>query len=116
MIGSASIDVALDVVAGDTEMDLLNVLRPHGRYATADAIAGRQPTIHWPTLYPKRLDILGCLLTSHDEFMDLSRMIFSGNLALCVAAVFPLTELSEAQSLFKSKGFFGKIVIQVAYR
>jgi NADPH:quinone reductase-like Zn-dependent oxidoreductase len=53
--GGRPIDVVADVVGGDVFADLLNVLRPMGRYVTAGAIAGPVVRLDLRTLYLKQL-------------------------------------------------------------
>eukprot|EP00128_Syssomonas_multiformis_P011158 Colp12_sorted_trinity150504_noHs@5469 len=107
-------DVVLDVVAGPMLMDLLHMLRPRGRYASAGAIAGPNVQVHWPTVYLKHLDILGCMLASREEFGQLVSLIVRGELRPVVSNVFPLAGLSDAQREFKTKKGLGKIVIDCA--
>ena len=53
---AGDIDVVLDNVAGDALQHLLNSIAPGGRYASAGAIAGRNPTIFWPDFSTDDLD------------------------------------------------------------
>ncbi len=48
-----------DVVGGDVFADLLNVLRPMGRYVSAGAIAGPMVRLDLRTLYLKQLELIG---------------------------------------------------------
>ena len=51
--GSNSVDVVIDLVAGDKWPQYLEVLRPGGRYAVAGAIAGPLVELDVRTLYLK---------------------------------------------------------------
>ncbi len=104
-------DVALDNVAGPMLMNIINSLRPNGRYATAGSIAGQFPKLHWPTFYLKQLDLLGCVLATRGEFDEVRNMIFEGKIKPLVARVFPLRHLANAQAFFKKKKFVGNVVV-----
>ena len=52
------IDVVADVVAGPLFKDLINLLRPEGRYTTAGAFAGAVVELDLRTIYLKHLEIL----------------------------------------------------------
>ncbi len=59
-LGSDSVDVVIDLVAGPGWPQLLDVLRPGGRYATAGAIAGPLVELDVRSLYLKDLSFFGC--------------------------------------------------------
>jgi NADPH:quinone reductase-like Zn-dependent oxidoreductase len=60
--GRNSIDVVIDLVAGDRWPQYLEVLRPGGRYAVAGAIAGPIVELDVRTLYLKDLSLFGCTI------------------------------------------------------
>lgn len=55
-LGKNSIDVVIDLIAGQQWPELLEVLRPFGRYATAGAIARPFVELDVRTLYLGRVD------------------------------------------------------------
>ena len=85
--------------------------QPQPPDATAGAIAGTWCKVHWPTVYLKHLDILGCMVADAEDFEELVAMIADGGVKPVVAATFPLPDLRAAQARFKRKDFVGKIVI-----
>lgn len=112
-VESDSFDVVIDVVGGERWPQLLDVLRPGGRYATAGAIAGPEVALDLRTLYLKDLTLLGCTVLGDGVFAGLVRRIEAGEVRPLVAATFPLAEIVAAQELFVSKQHVGKIVLQV---
>lgn len=110
-IGGQSIDVVADVVGGSLFAIWLRLLRQQGRYVTAGAIAGPTVTLDLRTVYLKHLEIIGSTLGTHQEFADLVRYIESGKLKPLLAKTYPLAEIKQAQSDFKGKQFFGKLVL-----
>ncbi|WP_299820710.1 alcohol dehydrogenase family protein [uncultured Roseibium sp.] len=112
-LGSDSIDVVIDLVAGPGWPALLDVLRPGGRYAVAGAIAGPVVELDVRTLYLKDLSFFGCTVLEPEVFGNLIDRIERGDIAPLVAATFPLQEIAGAQEAFGEKSHIGKIVLQV---
>lgn len=110
-VGGSPIDVVADVVGGSLFADLLHLLRKQGRYVTAGAIAGPTVPLDLRTVYLKHLEIIGSTLGTHQEFSDLVSYIEAGKLKPLLARTYPLENIKQAQSDFKKKQFFGKLVI-----
>ncbi len=51
------------------------------------------------------------MLGTHQEFADLVSYIESGKLKPLLARTYPIEKIRQAQSNFKEKQFFGKLVI-----
>jgi NADPH:quinone reductase-like Zn-dependent oxidoreductase len=113
-VGRDSFDVVIDVVGGDAWPQLLDVLRPGGRYAVSGAIAGPTVALDLRTLYLKDLTLFGCTVLAPGVFAGLVRRIEAGEARPVVAATFPLERIAEAQATFLEKGHVGKIVLTVA--
>lgn len=109
--GGAPIDVVADLVAGPMFRDLLNILRPEGRYTTAGAIAGPVVELDLRTMYLKHLALHGSSQGTRGEFRDLVRYIESGRLKPLLAGTYPLSRFHDAQRAFMEKGFVGKLVV-----
>ena len=109
--GGRPIDVVADVVGGDLFADLLNVLRPTGRYVTAGAIAGPVVRLDLRTLYLKQLELIGSTMGTHEEFASLVEQLASGRIKPLLARTYPLSDLRQAQRDFITKNFFGKLVL-----
>jgi len=105
------VDVAADVVGGDTFSGLLTALRSFGRYVTAGAIAGPVVNLDLRTLYLKQLELIGSTTGTHEEFADLVGYVERGEIEPLLAGVYPLSRIREAQEYFEGKGFFGKLVL-----
>ena len=104
------VDVVADVVVG-RDFELLNVLRPFGRYVTAGGIAGPVVETDLRTVYLKQLTLVGSSFATHEEFAALVDLIRAGRLRPVVAGVYPLHELARAQADFVAKRFVGKLVV-----
>jgi NADPH:quinone reductase-like Zn-dependent oxidoreductase len=110
-LGRDSVDAVIDVAAGPGWPELLDVLRPGGRYAVAGAIAGPMVTLDVRTLYLKDLTLHGCTCLGAGVFANLVRLIEQGAIRPMVAATFPLRDIVAAQTLFLAKTHVGKIVL-----
>lgn len=109
--GGAAIDVVADLVAGSMFRDLLNILRPEGRYTTAGAIGGPVVELDLRTMYLKHLALHGSSQGTRGEFRDLVGYIESGRLKPLLAGTWPLSRFHDAQRAFMEKGFVGKLVV-----
>lgn len=110
-LGGKSIDVVIDLVAGDGWPALLDVLRLGGRYATAGAIAGPLVELDVRTLYLKDLSLIGCTFQEDVVFENLIGYIERDEIRPVVARTFPLSEIAAAQDMFLAKSFTGKLVL-----
>jgi len=112
-IGADAVDVVIDLVGGPEWPDLLEVLRPFGRYAVSGAIAGAIVDLDLRTLYLKDQRFFGCTVIDDGVFSRLVELIERHTIKPLVAGVFPLERLREAQEVFMSKQFTGKLVIDM---
>lgn len=106
-----SIDVVVDLVAGDGWPSLLDALKRGGRYVTAGAIAGPLVELDVRTLYLKDLTLIGCTFQEDVVFENLVGYIERGDIRPLVAKTYPLAEIGSAQEEFLAKKFTGKLVL-----
>lgn len=114
VLGADSVDVVIDLVAGDKWPSLLDVLRRKGRYAVAGAVGGPIVDLDVRTLYLKDLSFFGCTVLEPEVFSNLVKRIESGDIAPLVGAQFALKDIAAAQEAFAKKDYTGKIVLTVA--
>ncbi len=107
----ASFDVVADVVAGPLFKDLINLLRPEGRYTTAGAFAGAMVELDLRTVYLKHLEIHGSSQGTRKAFTRLLGYIEAGKVDANLFATYPLSEFHRAQTAFMSKNYVGKLVV-----
>jgi NADPH:quinone reductase-like Zn-dependent oxidoreductase len=111
ILGSNSIDVVIDLVAGERWPELLYVLRPSGRYAVSGAIGGPLVELDVRTLYLKDLSLFGCTVLEKEIFANLIKHIEQNDITPVVAKTFPLGQIADAQKYFVTKKHTGKIVL-----
>lgn len=109
--GKNSVDVVLDLVAGENWPNLLELLKPFGRYASSGAIAGPLVELDVRTLYLKDLSLFGCTVLGETVFSELIHLIESETIKPVVAGTFALSQIREAQEAFERKRHTGKLVI-----
>lgn len=111
MMQGEEIDVVADVVAGSLFKDLINLLRPEGRYTTAGAFAGPVVELDLRTVYLKHLEIHGSSQGTRQAFARLVRYIETGKVTPNLHATYRLSEFHQAQTEFMSKSYIGKLVV-----
>ncbi|MBU2966384.1 alcohol dehydrogenase family protein [Amphritea sp. 2_MG-2023] len=109
-----SVDVVIDLVAGEQWPQFLQLLKPGGRYAVSGAIGGPLVELDVRTLYLKDLTLMGCTVLGEEVFHNLVQRIERGEIKPIVAQTFPLAQIVAAQTLFLQKQHVGKIVLTLA--
>ncbi|UWU24569.1 alcohol dehydrogenase family protein (plasmid) [Rhizobium sp. CB3060] len=112
-LGKDSVDVALDVTAGPSFGELLEVLKRGGRYVVAGAIAGPIVELDVRTLYLKDLSFFGCTFQDDVVFKNLVGYIERGEIKPVIAKTYPLKDIVRAQQDFLSKSLVGKLVLVI---
>ncbi len=110
-VATNCIDVVLDLVAGPVFADLLETLRPGGRYVTSGAIAGPIVDLDVRTLYLKDLTLFGSTFQPDEIFENLVSYVEAGEIRPLVAGTYPLAEIAAAQEEFLAKRYVGKLVL-----
>ncbi|WP_306141219.1 alcohol dehydrogenase family protein [Roseibium sp. MMSF_3412] len=113
-LGMNSVDVVIDLVAGEKWPSLLDILKPGGRYAVSGAIGGPMVELDVRTLYLKDLSFFGCTVLEPQVFGNLVTRIERREIKPLVAETYPLREITAAQDAFGKKGHIGKIVLTVS--
>lgn len=113
-LGKNSVDVVIDLVAGERWPDLLEVLKPFGRYAVAGAIGGPLVEMDVRTVYLKDLSLFGCTVLGKGVFPKLVERIEAAEITPVVANTFSLAQVPEAQKQFETKQHIGKLVIDLS--
>ncbi len=110
-LGKDGMDVVIDVVGGPQWPELLDVLKPRGRYAVSGAIAGPIVPMDLRKLYLKDLTLFGCTAQDAEAFPNLVGYVERGEIRPLVARQYPLRDIAAAQEEFLAKKHLGKIVL-----
>ena len=111
VLGENSVDAVVDLVGGSSWPQLLDILRPGGKYVTSGAIAGPIVDLDLRSLYLKDLTLFGSTVNDPYVFENVIRCIEEGQIKPLVAQSFPLKEIHKAQTVFMEKKFIGKLVL-----
>ena len=106
-----SVDVVIDLVAGNAFASLLELLKVGGRYAASGAIAGPIVELDVRTLYLKDLTLIGCTFQQQKVFENLIGYIERNEIKPLVAKSYPLKDIVQAQQDFLTKTHVGKLVL-----
>ena len=112
-LGKNKYDVVIDLVAGKNWNQLIEILKPGGRYATSGAISGPIVNLDVRTLYLKDLTFYGCTYQPIEVFKNLIRYIEKNEIKPLVAKTYPLKDIKKAQEDFLLKKHVGKLVLLV---
>lgn len=110
-LGTKSVDVVVDNVAGPAFGSLLQLLRRGGRYASSGAIGGPLVTLDLRTLYLNDLTLLGCTAWDAPVFPNLIGYIERNEVRPLVAKTFALEHIADAQREFLLKKHVGNFVL-----
>ena len=110
-LGLNIFDVVIDVVAGSNWPQLLEILKPGGRYATSGAIAGPITELDVRTLYLKDLTFYGCTFQPVEVFKNLISYVEHNKILPLVSKTYPLDQIKQAQEDFLAKKHIGKLVL-----
>lgn len=110
-LGSSSIDVVVDLVVGPQWPQLLDILRPGGRYAVAGAVGGPISEIDLRTVYLKDLTLFGCTFQDDEVFTNLIGYIERNEFRPAISATFALSDIVAAQQEFLTRKHIGKLVL-----
>ena len=109
--GKNKFDIVIDVVVGSNWPQLLDILKPGGRYATSGAIAGPITELDVRTLYLKDLTLYGCTYQPVKVFKNLIGYVERNEISPLVAQTYPLNQIKKAQEDFLAKKHIGKLVV-----
>lgn len=105
------VDAVLDVVGDALFATSLEVLKNGGKFCISGSAGGQQTQLDFRKLYLKHITMYGSVLGTRAEFQAMLKAIESGKIRPVVDRTFPLAEARDAQTYFKQRGKFGKIVL-----
>ena len=111
VLGNNSVDVVLDLVGGSSWPQLLDILKPGGKYVVSGAIAGPIVDLDLRSLYLKDITMYGSTVNDNYVFENVIKYIEEGQIKPLVSASFPLKDIYKAQKVFMDKKFIGKLVL-----
>ncbi len=110
-LGSDSVDVVVDNVAGARFGAMLKVLRRNGTYVSSGAISGPIVELDMRVFYLKDLTLIGCTGWDEPVFPNLISYIERGEIRPLLAGTYPLEKIATAQQEFLKKSHVGSFVL-----
>ena len=95
-----SVNVVIDLVAGSNWKQLLDIIKPGGRYATSGAIAGPIVELDVRTLYLKDLTLYGCTHQLKEVFINLIDYVERNEIRPLVAKSILCKILKKPRNIF----------------
>ena len=108
---NGEVDVAVDVVGGNTFSALINSLRQGGRYSSSGCISGPIVDFDLRKLIYRDLQLTGATVVPAGTFAKLVEYIEQQKLNPVLAETYPLEQLAQAQESFMRKKHVGNIVV-----
>ncbi|MBX2839473.1 MAG: alcohol dehydrogenase family protein [Gammaproteobacteria bacterium] len=112
-LAGGEVEVAADVVGGETFSILVNCLKQGGRYSSSGCISGPMIDFDLRKLIYRDLQFTGATVIPPGSFSRLVGYIESGQLKPVLAETWPLQDLAKAQQSFMKKKHIGKIVVKL---
>lgn len=110
-LGTESIDLVVDNVAGSEFPAMLKALKRGGRLVSSGAIAGPLVDLDMRDMYLKDITLIGTTAWDEAVFPNLVKYIEQGEIQPALAKTFPLADIAEAQQEFLKKQHVGKFVL-----
>jgi NADPH:quinone reductase-like Zn-dependent oxidoreductase len=109
--GKRGVDVVLDSVGAATWPQVVRSTARGGRIVVYGATTGPALETDARLLYWKQLQVLGTTMSTHAEFEEVMRLVFSGRLEPVIDVVWPLERAREAHERLEAGDQLGKIVL-----
>jgi NADPH:quinone reductase-like Zn-dependent oxidoreductase len=107
------VDFVHDAVGAPTWRHSIQSLAMGGRMTISGATGGDVPQISIREIYQHHRRILGAPMGNWQDFLDVTRLVFEGQIVPHVHAVYPFEQIAEAEVALESRAHFGKIVVAV---
>ena len=111
LTGKRGVDVVVDNVGKATIMTSLQAVVRGGRIVIVGNTSGPQSEIDIRYLFGKQVSLIGSTMGSHQDFRDVTALLWTGQLRPVIDRVMPLSEGVEGYRLMEKGEHFGKIVL-----
>lgn len=111
LTGRRGVDVVVDNVGAATINTSMQVVARGGRIVIVGNTSGPHAEIDIRRIFGKQISLIGSTMGSHQDFRDITRMLWSGKIKTIIDAVLPLSEGRSAFESMERSDQFGKIVL-----
>jgi len=111
--GKQGVDVVVDNVGQATLPQSMRAVARGGRIVIVGNTSGPHAEIDTRYIFGKQISLIGSTMGSHQDFRDVTDLLWSGKLRPVVDRVMDLSEGQRAFEILESGAKFGKIVLTV---
>ena len=105
------VNVVFEHIGPETWEGSLKSLARGGRLVTCGATSGPTTPLDLRYVFSRQLSILGSMMGTHSELLEVIRLFGAHRLTPCVDTVFPLAEARRAQERLLNREVFGKLIL-----
>lgn len=105
------VDIVVDNVGSATLETSLKAVARCGRIVIVGNTSGPAAQIDIRYIFGKQISIIGSTMGSHQDFIDVTTLLWSGKLRPVIDRVMPLKEGKAAYAIMESGQHFGKLVL-----
>lgn len=105
------VDVVIDSLSGELMEQSVEALAPGGRLVNCGCTLGNWARINMGRMLFKEATVMGSLMGSKHELLDILQQFEAGRLRPVVDRVFPLSQAREAVAYLADRKQFGKVVV-----
>ncbi|MEN6438127.1 MAG: zinc-binding dehydrogenase [Syntrophobacter sp.] len=111
LTGKRGVDVVVDNVGAATLDASMQVVARGGRIVIVGNTSGPHAEIDIRRIFGKQISLIGSTMGTHQDFHEITQLLWSGRLKTVVDAVIPLSEGLRAFQMMERSDQFGKIVL-----
>jgi NADPH:quinone reductase-like Zn-dependent oxidoreductase len=111
MTGRRGVDVVVDNVGRATLPTSMKAVARGGRIVIIGNTSGPQVEIDTRFIFGKQISLIGSTMGTHQDFREVTALLWSGKLRPVIDRVMPLSQGREGYALMERAGHFGKIVL-----
>ncbi|RJQ61770.1 MAG: alcohol dehydrogenase [Desulfobacteraceae bacterium] len=112
LTGKQGVDVVVDNVGKETLPKSMAAVSRGGRIVIVGNTTGPQTEIDLRFIFGKQISLIGSTMGSHQDFRDVTALLWSGRLKPVIDCTLPLREGIEAYRRMEQGEHFGKIVLE----
>ncbi|MCH8088574.1 MAG: zinc-binding dehydrogenase [Chloroflexi bacterium] len=105
------LDIVIDSLSGDLAEQSIEALAPGGRFVNCGCTLGNWARINVARMLFKESSVLGSVMGTKNEMLQIVRLVGEGKLKAVVDRVFPLSQTREAVAYLADRKQFGKVVV-----
>jgi NADPH:quinone reductase-like Zn-dependent oxidoreductase len=111
LTGKRGVDVVVDNVGRATINTSMRAVARGGRIVIIGNTSGPQAEIDIRYIFGKQISLIGSTMGTHQDFREVTALLWKGRLKTVMDSVIPLSEGREAYALLERGKQFGKIVL-----